>query len=178
MCFGWVCQLSGIRTILGHLQEVLSSLSKSSHSVSTGMVCVLVDCQVQYWSAIHTLLHAQLLCATKEGEVILLFFKQRQAPPRWQRTTLHRYLLQPCTKRWLWRRLTYLVMGQINSLLLLVQINVHLNKVLIRTFLSAPTCPIVEFSLSMFGKWYWDFPLAEVMAHNDVNTVMNGGNTT
>jgi hypothetical protein len=27
------------------------------------------------------------------------------------------------------------------------------NKV-IGTFLSAPTCPILEFSLSMFGKWY------------------------
>ena len=28
-----------------------------------------------------------------------------------------------------------------------------LSKV-IGTFLSAPTCPILEFSLSMFGKWY------------------------
>ncbi len=41
-----------------------------------------------------------------------------------------------------------------------------LNKV-IGTFLSAPTCPILEFSLSMFGKWYQDLPLAEVMTHNE-----------
>ena len=41
-----------------------------------------------------------------------------------------------------------------------------LNKV-IGTFLSAPTCPILEVSISMYGKWYWDLPLAEVMAHNE-----------
>ncbi len=37
----------------------------------------------------------------------------------------------------------------------------------IGTFLSAPTCHISEFSLSMFGKWYRDLPLAEVMARNE-----------
>jgi hypothetical protein len=73
ICFRWVCQLSGIQTILGHLREVLSSLSKSNHGVNTGMVCVLVDCQVRYRSLIHTLLRAQLLCAAKEGEGILRF---------------------------------------------------------------------------------------------------------
>jgi hypothetical protein len=73
ICFWWVCQLSGIQTILGHLQEVLSSPSKSNHGVNTGMVCLLVDCQVWYWSAIHTLLRAQLLCAAKEGERTLQF---------------------------------------------------------------------------------------------------------
>ena len=41
-----------------------------------------------------------------------------------------------------------------------------LRKV-IGTFLSAPTCPILEFSLSMFGKWHQNLPLAEVMAHNE-----------
>ena len=41
-----------------------------------------------------------------------------------------------------------------------------LNKV-IGTFLSAPTRPISEFSLSLFGKWYRDLPLAEVMTHNE-----------
>jgi hypothetical protein len=57
--------------MLGHLQEVLSLLSKSNHGVNTVMVCVLVDYQVRYQSAIHTLLRAQMLCAAKEGEVIL-----------------------------------------------------------------------------------------------------------
>jgi hypothetical protein len=32
--------------------------------------------------------------------------------------------------------------------------NQHSLKQVIGTFLSAPTCPILEFSLSMFGKWY------------------------
>ncbi len=40
--FRWVCQLSGIQTILGNLWEVLSLLSKSNHGVNTSMVCVLV----------------------------------------------------------------------------------------------------------------------------------------
>jgi hypothetical protein len=44
ICFHWVCPLSRIKTIRGHLQEVLSLLGKSNHSVNTCMVCVLVDC--------------------------------------------------------------------------------------------------------------------------------------
>ena len=32
--------------------------------------------------------------------------------------------------------------------------NQHSLSKLIGTFLSTPTCPILEFSLSMFGKWY------------------------
>ncbi len=74
ICSRWVCQLSRIQNVLCHLREVLSSLSKSNHGVNTGMVCVLVDCQVQYRSAIHTLLRAQLLCAAKEGEGWLRFW--------------------------------------------------------------------------------------------------------
>ena len=38
---------------------------------------------------------------------------------------------------------------------------------MIGTFLSAPTCPILEFSLSMFGKWYQDLTIAKVMSHNE-----------
>jgi hypothetical protein len=38
---------------------------------------------------------------------------------------------------------------------------------MIGTFLSAPTRPISEFSLSLFGEWYQDLPLAEVMTHNE-----------
>ncbi len=45
--------------------------------------------------------------------------------------------------------------------------NQHSLKKVIGTFLSAPTCPILESSLPMFGKWYEDLPLAEVMAHNE-----------
>jgi hypothetical protein len=45
--------------------------------------------------------------------------------------------------------------------------NQHSLSKVIGTFLLAPTHPISEFSLSMFGKWYQDFPLAEVLAHNE-----------
>jgi hypothetical protein len=41
-----------------------------------------------------------------------------------------------------------------------------INKV-IGTFLSAPTYPILEFSLSMFGIWYQDLPLTEVISLNE-----------
>jgi hypothetical protein len=37
--------------------------------------------------------------------------------------------------------------------------NQYSLKKVIGTILSAPTCPILEFSLSiMFGKWYQDLP--------------------
>ncbi len=47
-CLHWVCHLSEIQTIIGHLQAILMKLSKSNHCVNTGMACVEDFCQVQY----------------------------------------------------------------------------------------------------------------------------------
>ncbi len=158
--------MSGIQTILCHLQEVLSSLSKSNHGVNTGMVCVLVDCQVQYQSAIHTLLCAQLLCAAWEFEGILQILYAEASTPRMTKDSIA-HLSPPALQKPLVMKEAYIFSDSANKFTAHLGTNQRsLNKV-IATFLSAPTCPILEFSLSMFDKLYQDLPLAKVIAHNE-----------
>jgi hypothetical protein len=139
--------------MLGHLQEVLSSLSRSSHGVNTGMVCVLIDCQVQIQSAIHTLLRAQLLCAAKEGEGILQFLEAEASTPKMTKDNIAQ-LSPPALQKPLVMKDAYVSSDGANKFTAPPGMNQHsLNKV-IATFSSAPTHPILKFLLSIFGKWY------------------------